>query len=243
MIKNICLFISLLIVFAAKAQAQQVTDGQQMLQKITGSDFKIYYQQYDGNPYYSSHWANASVKLVSGEVYSGLLVKIDIYNDQLISYNKRLNKQITVDKSIIDEIYLYNTNGGQTHLIKNVFNTNVFDTNAVPQTTANFYFVLLNDSISVWRSSKKLIEKYSSLSNKPNMIGRFYTKSRYYYVKNGNLHSIPVSKKKLAKEFANNKKEIMHFINKNRYKPKNETDIIAIFKYINELIKGGEANK
>ncbi len=237
MVNKLALFFILLVLFAADAQAQQTTNGQHMLQKITGYGFKNYYQQYDGNPYFNNHWTKASVKLLSSEIYKGLLVKLDIYNTQLISYNKPVNRQIIVDNSIIDEIYLYNTDGEQTHLIKNVY-----DTNSLISNKYCFYFVLLNDSISVWRKSEKLIEKYASLSDNPNMIGRFYTKNRYYFVKNDSLISISTRKKKLAKEFVSNKKEILKFINKYKYKPKNEADVIAIFKYINALEKREDAN-
>lgn len=217
-----------------QANAQCCGSNQLMIQQITASPFVMYSQQYDSVPFLSTKWSKASLKVKSGEVYHELNVKIDIFKDDLIYYNEALHKQLIVDKEIIEEISLENEAGEQAYLIKNVCNND-----SLKKKKCSFYFIHLNDSISVWSSRKKDIAKYNTAST--NMLGYYYTQVKYFMVINKQLINLPQQKRALAKMFPTNQRDILSYIKKNHLKLKNPSHLVRLFEKINELEKASKA--
>jgi hypothetical protein len=234
MLKKIT-FVFLLLVFnIIRSNAQCCGTEHLMVQQITASPFIMYYLQYDSVPFADSKWSDASLKLVSGEVYDSLKVKIDIYKDDLIYYNATLHKQLIIDKLIIDEVSIKYDNGNQAYLVRNIC---VDDT--LKMKKCDFYFIHLEDSISLWSKQKKDIVLYGSISTKK--LGYYYTVVKYKMVINNEIIDIPLSKRKLAKFFPNNQKAILVFIRKNHIKIKNSSHLVRLFVKINELEKASKA--
>lgn len=217
-----------------QGNAQCCGSNQLMIQQITASDYVRYSQQYDSVPFLSNKWSKASLKVTSGEVYYNLNVKVDVFKDNLIYYNEALNKQLIIDKEIIDEIRLMNEAGKQEYLIKNVCSSD-----SVKKQKCNFYFIHLSDSISIWSLRKKDVASYNSTTTK--MLGYYYTQVKYYIVINHKLINLPQNKRVLAKMFPNNRRDILTYISKNHLKLKNPSHLVRLFEKINELEKASKA--
>lgn len=215
----------------------QCSKGDQiMLQQITASAFNNYYTQYEGSPFFNEKWYDASVKLTHGEICKGLKVKVDIYKDELIYDNIALNKILIIDNFIIDEIYLYDKNGNQEYLIKNVF-----DKGSETAFNGSFYFVHVSDSISLWSKNKKV--RYLNNSTSAKNVAYFAIDTKYYIVVNGELISVRINKKAIAKQFPENKKSIISCINESYLNLKDARHLNFLFRRINEFEKLKPSNK
>lgn len=227
MCKRLIFFSIVLSVSTLWSSAQFAKHEDLKNQRITGSANINYYAQYEGTPYFNEKWYRASVKLSGGEVYQDLKAELDIYKDNLVVYNAKLGRNIVVDKSIINEIYLEDEKGEEVYLIKNTST----------QTTENqkeysFYFIHVADSISLWSKQKKNLFKNNSTSaDKP---GYFLHQEKFYTVVDGKITSITLMKRPLAKSFPANKKTILSFIKQHHLDLKNQRHLTLLFQMINE---------
>ena len=87
MLRKIILFFILGVFSLFKSYSQCCGSNQLMEQQITASPFKLYYLQYDGTPFLDEHWSNASITVLSGEVYKDLMVWVDLYKNEFITSN------------------------------------------------------------------------------------------------------------------------------------------------------------
>lgn len=200
---------------------------QKMNQKITASAFWLYYAKYEGVPFFINDWSNTSLTLISGETYDDLKVKYDLYKQNFVYYNNKINKLLVVDNQIIDEVVMH-TEDGMPYRFINYRKNN---------SESKFYEVYYTDSISLWCDHKKKIEKYNDISRSTTYLGAFYAIEKKLIKVNNTFTSLPKTKRALAGLFPTNKKQIIAFINKNSLTIKSKGDLISVFKKINELEK------
>lgn len=218
----------LLFVWSQHGVAQCCGAKQIMTQQITASTFKMYYSKYEDNPYFINDWSNASITLLSGETYTDLKVKFDLFKGSFIYYNERLKKLLLIDDEIIEKVIFYDENGDVA---------NKFIQYCKKKNSCLFYEDHYSDSISYLTLYKKKIEKYNDVSRSTNYLGGFYLINKELVKIGSDFINLPKSKRALVNMFPSNKKALVSFINKNGLKMKNKKHLVLIFEKINELEK------
>ena len=198
---------------------------------LTGDLYEHYYKQYQGTPHLEDKSFKGKVKLVSGDVYSDLELNYDIYLDELVYFNPKLQKVIKLDKNSIDEFWLESEETGGGYHVVNFHET---DSSKV---SSGFLFLLLNDTISLVSKKIKKITSDNNSTNSSAIIGSFYQKETWYYILNNHYIAVPKSARHLYKQFPAIKKELRTFIKTNHYSLKKEFQIVAVFKEVNKHYK------
>lgn len=228
MLSKITISLILFVLTFVNTKAQTCDTVPQMLQQITASPLKLYYVQYDGTPYIYSDWREADILLNGGEVYKNQKVKVDLFLDELVYFNHSLNKQLIVDKEIINKVTF----------VDDVVSSEIGLTNECERDSndnCSFYFIHLEDSISLWSRQIKKVEIYNEPSNGYSKIGKYFLRKKHFYVINNQLHSISISKRSFVKSFPTFRKELLVLIRKNGYSMKRSEDLVEVFKYINQV--------
>ncbi|MDA3894449.1 MAG: hypothetical protein PF517_22530 [Salinivirgaceae bacterium] len=226
---KIIFILTLVVVLGGQVIAQCCGSKQKMVQQITGSSFQMYFSRYEGTPFLTTEWRIADVKVLSGEMYKGLKVRLDLYKDDVVYYNEALKKLIVIDEKIIEEVRFYNADGTDGEVVSYYCNDKADD--------CKLFFIHYSDSISLWSEHQRKIEKYNDVSRSSSFLGGFYSVVKYYMVINNEFVHIPRRKRVLANMFPSNKKGIVLYISKNKLKQKNANDLVLIFKEINALEK------
>lgn len=228
MLKYIIVIIFLNLFGLQIANSQNCESNQLNLHKITAREAKMYYLQYDGKPFIYDKWLKGHLTLAGGEVYRDLNIKIDVFKDEVLYFNKSLNKQLVIDKNIIRSVELIGD-----YKVDKIITHQVGDSSM--HSSYELYFVLLADSISLWCKRIKDINLNTDFSSRYAKLGTFYSKDKYYFVVNGELTRIPLRKGKILSYFPDVKKELSLFIRKNRYDITNEEHLAKVFEQINRL--------
>ncbi|MGD9994518.1 MAG: hypothetical protein AB7S69_14565 [Salinivirgaceae bacterium] len=215
------------------AKAQDNCPDPIRLQPLTGELFQSYFMQYRGNPFYGNDWFNGSVQLVSGEVYDHLKLRYDIYKDALHYYNPKLRRVVLLDKESVSAFWFEQAFPVSHKKVINLVST---DTTRI----SGFYFLLVNDSVSLYLKARKLIDTQTSSYPADGKLGVFYEKQECYFQKNQTISKLPLRKRNLLRQFPELSAALRPFIHKNRLKIKTPEHLIQIFEEINRLTAENE---
>lgn len=228
--KNYILYLTIFFsLFTGSVLGQYKSVSQKMEQQLTASSYHNYHMQYGGTPFYSNDWVNASVSVLSGEMYTNLKIKYDLYKDEFIYYNEALKKLLIIDSGIITDVRIFDKAGIELEWVTKHCVDSI--------RSCEFYFVYHSDSISLYTKRKKKIEKNNSESRSSNDLGAYYTVSKNQLLVNHSLITVPKGKRALASLFPSNKKAILSYTSKEHLKVKNINDLSKIIAKVNELEK------
>lgn len=227
-ILKIAFYCSILICFQQMTTAQENCHANYLELPVTGNIYAHYYKQYQGTPFFREHSFTGKLKLISGELKEGLELSYDMYKDELVYFNNRIDKVVLIDREIIDECWLLSEHNEEIHL-KN------YHHNDSSKINYGYMQVLLTDKISLEAKHRKRIKSENTAYKSNGVVGSFYEQSSYYYIFDNTYFLVPKSKRKLLKRFPDIKKELRKYMNSNRYTLKKEYQVVAIFKEINRI--------
>lgn len=217
-----------MLLMSSTLSAQDNCGDKYREQYLTGNVFYPYFLNYDGSPFYTDEWTTGSIKILSGDVYSDLKIRYDLNKDDIIYYNESIKKWILVDREIINEVWIKNPATGQDF---NLVHNYSIDTAA----NDKFFFVLIEGSVPLYMKKVKLIDEYHSNYQAGCMLGKFYEKTRFYFVLNNKFYRVPLRKKKFLAYFPEQADMLKKYINKNKYSLRSPDDLISVFKEINRI--------
>jgi hypothetical protein len=227
--KNIwSLLLAISISFSVNAQGDKYRKTAS--QHITGEPFIIYYMMYDQQPFYEGDWVNGSVTLLSGDEYTDMNLKFDMYKNQLLYFNSTNKSIVIIDNEIIKSFTLTN-NLGKTEVFKK------FKTRVIGEMVEKYYSVLIEDSINLVLKHESYIESYPYANPASKKIGKFISKSKFCYIYNNEIYNLPKFKFRLYRSFPKIKNELKLYIRQNHLKIKRQEDLVKIFTEINRLSK------
>lgn len=224
------LFLQITILAFSTLNAQEKCNENYKNLPLSGDLYDYYYKQYRGTPHFKDKSFSGKVKLISGDVFSGLDLNYDIYLDELIYFNPVLQRVIKLDKESIVEFWLEPDNGESYHIV------NFHETDS-SKVNSGFLFMLINDTVSLVSKKQKQIDQDNNASKSSGIVGDFVQKDSWYYVQNNTYIQLPKSWRVLYKQFPGIKKELRSFVKSNRYKIKKEYQLMAVFREINRLSK------
>jgi hypothetical protein len=189
---------------------------------------KIYIQKYmlaEGHPFFfTPQWQNGSVK-VNGTEYNKLLMKYNIYTDELLLRAETVNggtSVISLNNEFIESFHL----GG-----KHFINAMHFEVKGIQ---TDFVEFLYKGSFVFFVSYTKLYNNDYNIKTPYGSYGK--TKTSYFLMQKNELREIS-SKKALLKYFENQKKQIKKYMKKHKIKYAKASDVQLheLMEYIDQL--------
>lgn len=220
-------FFIAIVLIGQIANGQDPCSSNNQLQLLSGRLFNNYFLQYKGNPYLINRWMTGDIEMVGGEVVKGVMVKLDIYNDEMVYYHEKLKRVFIIDKGIIAKARLKDSLGDNLNIVK--LSTDI------GSKFGGFYIQLVDDDIALFFKPRKLLELNNSDIPSDGKIGSFYRRD-HYYMNNETFQQVSLRKRKMLKQFPKHKKELSKFITKNRLRLKNQHDLTKVFKAINQFV-------
>lgn len=210
-----CFFIVFFLILTGKGlQAQFVTyqDGS------PAKEIKLI--NVEGSELLYPDWIRGSVKLANGGLYSDLMLKYNLYEDQLYFLGK---DNITMKfASPVFEFYLDKDlyrNGYPS--IKNL-------------TSLSFFHILVDGKVTLLKKiSKNIIEvkEFNSATAIKKIVDE---KNNYLFLK-GSLKPLKTDKASLLDLFFDKKNEVDAYLKANKVNFKKDEDIVTFVKYYNSL--------
>lgn len=225
-VKTFLIIWACLVIVYSKAQ----NTSEQHRQLLSGETFRYYYQQYNGKPYFTDDWFEATLELQSGDIYQRVKLNFDIHNDDILYYHPDLKRIVILDPPIIKKIRFIDPKTGDSLCIIRLSNTSHV------MLPPGYCFLLVEGPVSLIMKSSKLIEQYSSAPPVDKKLGQFYMKTDYYFVKNNKYVHVPLRKRTLAKLFPEKQEQILQLFASQRLSLKTRSDVQRVFTEINKLM-------
>ena len=217
MTKNTLLLIFIFI--SAFVNAQFISDA---------SSNRPFYQipsNIQGNPFYSSVWMPGIVRTDRGIEYSNLLLKFDVYNNQLVF---SVNDSMFRFTEPVKEFLLSSPSNEKTKPVK--FMKASFVHHLLP---GGYVEEICTGKLNFYKNYKKVvivIAAYNSVGTK-----QFEDKTTYHIIKDSNLTSINLNKKQAEEIFKDKWIQVAAYMEQNQQSIKKEEGWIAAIKYYNSL--------
>jgi hypothetical protein len=179
----------------------------------------------DGTPYFSDEWMKGNVVINGDSQFSGVYLKLDLYNNEVHYRDPKGNELIA--STPMQKLILFDSS---SQLVFNFVNGEYINTNSHLK---GWYQLLVEGKASVFKQIKKQMNE-----NKPygsaTIERSVHTSFQYYALYNGNF--IQVKKFKEIPDILNDKKdEVSKYIGANNLSCKTDDDYRAVFNYYNGL--------
>jgi len=179
----------------------------------------------DGTPYFSDEWMKGNVVINGDNQFSGVYLKLDLYNNEVHYRDPKGNELIALTP--IQRIILFDSSA---QLIFNFANAEYINAN---NHLKGWYQLLTEGKASMFKQIKKQINEnkpYGSATIERSVHSTF----QYYALYNGNF--IQVKKFKEIPDILNDKKDdVSKYIKANNLSGKTDDDYRAVFNYYNGL--------
>lgn len=196
---------------------------------LKGEIFYKAYRQVKGNAYLTDGWVDGSIYMTNGSVLKSVKFKIDVYAHYLLVYNEYLKRVIVLPRSEIDKFnFMDNGNNRKFKRVKANRNLKLMNNEFLLE-------VIQQGHVSVYKLYYRDITPMKS-SEMP-FIDEFVPRKSYFLVYNNNWEGIRLRRSSLNKKFPDYKKEIKHYIRKNRLKLKRENDFAQVVDYISQILE------
>lgn len=180
----------------------------------------------EGSPYYADDWRKAIVILQNGTGYKDLMVKLDLYNNEVHYQDKSGNELIatTPIKDIIIE------NGGRDHhFIHSSFVTEL------KQAPVGWYELLVDEPIGLFKYYRKSLDEYKRYGS-ATYEQQINTSDIFYIVSNTGLANVKKAKEIPAK-FPVKQKETSLFVSNLASVYSDEDKVIQTVMFLNKQSK------
>ncbi len=179
----------------------------------------------EGSPYFNDNWMKGNV-IVNGErQYSGIYLKMDLYDNELHFQDQKGNEMIAT--TLIQKVLLVDTAAQRVY---NFINGEFIQANS----RVKGWYQLLSEgkAILLKKFNKQMqeVKPYGSATVEQSII----TSSRYYILYDGNFTEIKKIKE-IAGILIDKKDEIAQYIKSNNLPGKTDADFISLVNYYNQL--------
>ena len=178
----------------------------------------------EGSPYFFRDFLPGSVKILNGNTYHGLQLKINFHTNEIIFLDNEGNEMVVAQP--VERVEL-NTETG-----KKVFKTGYgpvddLDTNI-------FYEVLDSGAVSFLKYTKVTFSERQPYPNAKAI--RTYRDRVFYYIAKGTmLQKLPKNTEDIPALFGKKEAKLFEMIRQEHLKLKKENDLIQLFRYANQL--------
>lgn len=178
-----------------------------------------------GSPFYNSNWMPGIIRTERGIEYSNLLLKFDVFNEQLVF---SVNDTMFRFTEPVKEFVLNSPSNEKNNSVK--FIKSAFVHNLLP---VGYVQELCKGKVNFYKSYKKVVVElaaYNSVATK-----QFEDKVTYFIIKDNNLTLIILNKKQAEEIFNDKWVQVAAYMQENHLSAKNEAGWIAAFAYYNSL--------
>jgi hypothetical protein len=179
----------------------------------------------DGTPYFSDEWIKGNVVINGDKQFTGVYLKLDLYNNEVHYRDLKGNELIAVTP--IQRIILFDSS---SQLVFNFVNGAYINT---ASHVKGWYQLLAEGNVSVFKQVKKQMNEdkpYGSATIERSV----YTSFQYFALSGGNF--IQLKKFKEIPDVLNDKKdEVSKYIKTHNLSGKTDDDYRAVFNYYNGL--------
>lgn len=184
-----------------------------------------------GTPYFNKKFTDSKIRYFDKTLSEIFYLRYNAFSDEIeMGKNKLQNKSVEIvqrNENIVcyigDEIFLFKSYKNEIGNLKKGYLTKIFE----------------GKKSKIFRSNRKLfMEATQARTSLERAFPARYIDEKSYYVSLNDFSEITylkLSKKSISKLIDNKKKRIKKFISENKIKPKNEVDLIKIFKFYDSL--------
>lgn len=233
------LFFILALIVQLTIYAQRVIDVNKTDDKTINGNFNYsvngvpvsavkYVRLTEGSPYFMDKWMNGEVYFEDGTGYTSLLLKIDLFENE-VRYLASTGEEMIVNTPL-KKIFLKDSATGISYsFINSSFIKNKSFVND------KWLQVLVIDSVSLFKMVKKTISEYlpygsSTYEQKMNATAT--------YIVSTSTKNIEIKKiKELPEALADKKKLIENYIDLHKLSGKSDADFISLIIYYNSVFK------
>jgi len=179
----------------------------------------------DGTLYFSDEWMKGNVVVNGDNQYSGVYLKLDLYNNDVHYRDPKGNEMVA--STPIQRLILFDSSA---QLVFNFINGQYINAASPGK---GWYQLLAEGKASVFKQIKKQVTE-----NKPygsaTIERSVHTSFQYYALYNGNFTQIKKFKE-IPDLLSDKKDEIDKYIKANNLSGKTDDDYITVFNYYNDL--------
>lgn len=226
-------FISIVLAgFSAVAQNtglhwDNLNTGSNRLQgKIMG---ETYYVTSEANNYYFLHydWLPGTLKMVDGDEYDDLFLRLDAYNDELVAYNNRIRALFVLEKELVKEFDI--TEGEKTMTFIKHFDDE--------RGKSRYFEELYSGSVELLVFHHVDEVKVSPYKDRLGVLRdtEFHLNKDYFiYSPENGFRKIKLNRRSFYKAFPENKREIKKNFRKNKVVTVEEYFVVQVVRWLDE---------
>lgn len=224
---------SFFIVFAAVAQKsefhwEQLNENSNRLKgKLTGTVF-VLSSKSNSNYFLQKDWVDGSITLEDNDVFNGLKLRYNAFEDKLVVYNSNLRNLFVADKEKVKS-FTVNTPGANQKFVK-------FFYDGYPKGD-RYFEVLYSGGLDFLAFREIVEEKTSPFVDKFGIMKdtRFQDKSTYFmYSSETGFEKIRLRRRSVLNYFPENKREIRRLLRRNKVNVFDEKGMIRAIQLLDQ---------
>jgi hypothetical protein len=186
------------------------------------------YVDYDGSPYYYEEWKTGQVTMVDDIVKENVQIKYDVFKDALMVIQNQA--EMVVNENMIKSFTII-TVGDDLKILNEKF--------IRLKGKRGYYLEIFNgENISVYRKYQRSILDVTTGGYGDYNKKKFDSQDQYYYFTEADgLKMFSLKKKELREIFGEKSEEVESYAKENKLKYKENSDVAAIFKYYDSIVK------
>jgi len=179
----------------------------------------------DGSPYFNDNWMKGSVVVNGGTQYSGIYLKLDLYDNEIHFQDQKGNEMIAT--IAVQKVLLVDTAAQRVY---NFINGEFIQSNS---RLKGWYQLLSEGKAILLKKFNKQMQEFRPFGS-ATVEQSIITSSRYYILYDGNSTEIKKIKE-MAGILIDKKDEITQYIKSNNLSGKTDADFIGLINYYNQL--------
>lgn len=235
-------FFSLLLLFLSPlvgfGQDLNTAEKQQNIDNLANADFRGMVRAYDtryegvmGSPFFVEDWISGEVALENGSRYTGLELRYDVYNDQVIG-RKKDQKEVVIDKSIIKSFTL--GKNGMANMA-NFTKAAHLEADIKGLDKDQFVQILYDGDGVLYAVNKKMLSKanYKGAYNSGKTYDEFTAlNADYYYADpDGKMHEIKPKRSHILKTFKDQKDALAAYMDDRDLDLSQRDDLVELMMF------------
>lgn len=227
------IFVILLFTLQLNAQNfefhwEQLNDSSNRLEgKLTGTVY-VLTSKSNSNFFYNKDWLDGTITLEDNDVYQGLKLRFQAFNNELVVYNENLRNLFVVDKEKVKNFRIQSSSGNQ-NFVKIYFD-------GYPK--GDRYYEVLYDGRRkmlayhevLEEKTRPYIDQFGIMKDTNFRLNTIY----YLYSKEDGFKRIRLRRRSLLSHFPDDKREIRRLLRRNNVDVFEKEGMIRAFKLLDD---------
>jgi hypothetical protein len=179
----------------------------------------------EGSPYFNDNWMKGNVVINGGGQYSGIYLKLDLYDNEVHFQDQKGNEMIATIP--IQKVFLVDTAAQRVY---NFINGEFIQANS---RVKGWYQLLSEGKALLLKKFNKQMQEFKPFGS-ATVEQSIITSSRYYILSDGKFTEIKKIKE-IAGILIDKKTEITQYVKSNNLPGKTDPDFITLINYYNQL--------